>query len=552
MRVEVDGHDDLQALLVDEAAAANASPEQWADVEWRLCNLYWIVDKTASTVRFEPNPQQLMLIRNVWHRTLVLKARQLGFSTLIAILQLDQALFTQNFNGVIIADTLPNAAKLFGKATFAYEHLPPVIQQAFPIVKKNEGSMLVIGHADEGGLSCNSTVSVGVSARGGTVNLLHVSELGKIALKFPQRAAEIQTGAIPAVVPDGHIVIESTAEGAFGLFWDLCEPAIKRMRDGTAETVKDWRLLFFPWYEQPEYRLSDEDTALVTPSREQTAYFNGLQAKLGITLDANQRAWYVKEAETQKKKMKQEYPSTPEEAFEQATEGAVYGEEMTRLREQGRLVDAIGVDPGYPVHTFWDFGTRHVTAVWFMQYIGLQFRWFYYVERSGKGLGWWWRDVLEPHRNRYGYTWGTHFLPHDADMQMLGMEVETKRQILESAGMGRPGGGSIKVVPRIPTIGQGIELTKQWMTGNHYFDKRKPDVDQGEDLGAGWGIRTLDGYQYEWNEKQGVWSTNPLDNWAADGADAFRQGAQGWEAGASFGSDPTGFSAFKRRKRLGL
>lgn len=539
--------EDLREVLLDAAAAANATPEQWASLEWRLDNLYWIVDKNAQTVRFQMNAQQRAFVRRLWYRNLILKARQLGFSTLIAILQLDQALFVPNHNGVVIADTLPNASKLFGKAEFAYDHLPDLLRQVLPILEKNKGSKITIEHLEDG-RPAHSTISVGVSARGGTVNLLHVSELGKIALKFPQRAEEIKTGALPAVPRDGIVVIESTAEGAFGLFWELCEPAIKRWREGTPETALDWRLHFFPWYEAEEYRLSEEDTALVEIPAALTTYFNKLEAELSIRLDPQQRAWYAKTAETLGGKMKQEYPATPEEAFEQAIEGAVYGEQMTWLRNNGRLVDAIGVDPSYPVHTFWDFGVSDMTAIWFMQYIGLQFRWFYYFELNGKGLGWWWREFLVPHRARHGYLWGKHYLPHDADAEMLGEGIETKRQILERLGCGRNDGGRIVVVPRIATIGQGIELTRTALHGNHWFDKRRPDYSKGEDLGAGYGIKCLDGYQFVWDDKRGVWSNEPLHNWASHGADAWRQHAQGW-SNTDLSANNTSFTAFKKRQR---
>lgn len=545
MTVDVE---DIEQILIDEAAAAGATPDQWASLEWRLDNLYWIVDKKAQTARFSLNKQQRAFIKRLWYRNLILKARQLGFSTLVAILQLDQALFTHNFNGVIVADTLPNASKLFGKTLFAYEHLPELMRQAMPMVRRDNSGYLVIGHTDEQGMPANSTISVGVSARGGTVNLLHVSELGKIALKFPQRAEEIKTGALPAVVPEGITIIESTAEGAFGLFWELCEPAIKRMREGAPETVKDWRLHFFPWYEADEYRLSLEDTALVEVPAAMTAYFNKLEVELHITIDPQQRAWYVKEQETQKKKMKQEYPSTPEEAFEQAIEGAVYGNEMTWLREQNRLLPEMGIDLNYPVHTFWDFGVSDMTAIWFMQCINLQFRWFLYLEDNGRGLGWWWRERLEAHRARYRYRWGKHFLPHDAEAEILGEVVTTKRRILEGMGMGSFDGGQIVVVPRIATISQGIELTRKALGGQHWFDKRMPDWDNGQQMGCGQGIKCLDGYQFVWNDKVGVWSSEPLHNWASHGADAWRQFAQGW-TDTGLTNNASAWSAFKNRPR---
>jgi hypothetical protein len=517
-------------LALDLAALNGATREQWASLEWRLDSLYWIVDKNGESVRFRMNQQQRKFVRRIWYRNLILKARQLGFSTLMQVIALDQALFNVNFNGVVIADTLPNAGKLFGKVEFAYDHLPALLREAYPVTSKTKGAGLTIAHPDANGVPQPSSISVSVSSRGGTVHLLHVSELGKIALKFPQRAEEIKTGAFPSVPQNGTIVVESTAEGAFGLFYELCEPAMKRLEAGKPETVLDWRLHFFPWYECDDYRLSDEDTPLVDIPDTLRAYFAKLEAELRIRVDANQRAWYAKTAETLGKKMKQEYPSTPKEAFEQAIEGAVYGDQMTKLREQGRLC-VVPLDKNYPVNTFWDFGVADATGIWFHQQIGLQHRWFYYIEGSGKGLAHWWNDVCRKHRDRHGYRWGTHYLPHDADAEILGEVVTTKRRILEDLGMGKEGNGSITVVPRIATISQGIEITRKALAGNHWFYDKTPDKDLGEDLGAGNGIRCLDGYQFQWNDKLGVWSAEPLHNWASHGADAWRQFAQGYSEG---------------------
>lgn len=533
--------EDIDHAIVDFAAAAGATQEQWASLEWRLDNIYWIVDKDAKSVRFRLNDQQRAFVRNMWWLNLILKARQLGFSTLMQLIELDQGIFNVNFTGVVIADTLPNAGKLFKKIEYAYDHLPPLMKEAFPLAAKTTGSNITFAHPDENGVNQPSSISVSVSSRGGTVNLLHISELGKIALKFPQRAEEIKTGALPSAA-GGITVIESTAVGAFGLFYDLCEPAMKRKESGKPETRLDWRLHFFPWFECKDYRLSDEDAALVEIPDPMRKYFAKLQAELGITLDAGQRAWYAKTAETLGKKMKQEYPATPKEAFEQAVEGAVLGEQMTKLRQQGRLT-VVPLDPNYPVNTFWDFGVRDSTAIWFHQMVGIQHRWFYYIEGSGKGLRYWWIEVCEAHRERHKYQWGSHFLPHDADAEILGEVVETKHRILEGLGMER-----IRVVPRVATIGQGIEIMRTALAGNHWFYDHKPDPDKGEDMGAGNGIKCLDGYQFEWNDKLGVWSAEPLHNWASHGADAWRQHAQGWDLAQGAANDE-GEDDDRRRRR---
>ena len=551
--------DELARVVVDTAAAAGATAEQWASLEWRLDHLYWIVDKQAQAVRFTLNDQQRRLVRSLWYRNLVVKARQLGISTLVQLIALDQTWTRQHHQTAVIADTLPNAGKLLGKIEFAYAHLPELLREAYPVARREVGSLLTIAHTDSDGRPANSTISVSVSSRGGTVNLLHVSELGKISLKFPDRAEEIKTGAIPSVPPDGVIVIESTAEGQFGLLWDLAEPAIKRWHAKAPETRLDWRLHFFPWYEAPEYTLPPEEVTIVEVPAKLTAYFRKLEVELGVKLSPGQRAWYAKTSEDLAGKMKQEYPSTPEEAFEGAVEGSIYGEQMTWLREQGRLA-IVPLDPTHPVNTFWDFGTGKTNSIWFHQQIGVQHRWFYYVSGASldedgkaiKSLSFWWLEVLEKHRHRHGYSWGKHVLPHDADAEILGQVSTTKHRILRELGMGVGEGGTIVVVPRVATIFDGIEITRKAMVGNHWFDRRKPDAAKGEDMGAGHGIACLDGYQFAWNDKYGTWDRGlPVHNWASHGADAWRQFAQ-MPDGSTFLHTSTSLTAFKARKRRGI
>lgn len=475
--------------------------ENWRSLEWRLKSLYWIVDEQGKPVRFVPNDEQLDFIRNLWSRNVILKARQLGFSTLLQVLELDQALFNEHHNGVVIADTLPNAGKLFAKVEFAHSKLPQALQEALPLKSKTSKTGLEFEHG--------STIYVSTSSRGGTVQLLHVSELGKIARKYPERAAEIVSGAFESVPADGCIVVESTAEGAAGEFYDLVDTAVKRKAEGAPETPLDWRLHFYPWFKKVAYRL---DPDLVIVSSQDHAYFNKLQAELGVTIDPAQRAWYVKKRETQKRLMKREYPSTPQEAFEQAVEGAVFGEEMTSIREAGRIT-TVPLDVNFPVNTFWDFGLGRRNPIWLHQRIGLQNRWVKYFDDFGKGLGWWWRH-LETWRMAHGeFSWGVHYLPHDADAEILGESITTKRRILVEAGMRNE-----FVVPRVAEKSIGIDLMRTKLPADNWFDR----VECAE------GIKCLDGYQYEWNDKLGQWSRTPLPNWASHGTDAWMQYAQGY------------------------
>lgn len=475
----------------------------WRDIEWRLRNLYWIVDEHGKAVPFAPNEEQLDFVRNLHTRNLILKARQLGFSTLLQLLELDQAIFNSNHNGVVIADTLPNAGKLFGKVEFAQGRLPVALQQALPLKSQSSKTGLEFEHG--------STIYISTSSRGGTVQLLHVSELGKIARKYPERAAEIVSGAFESVPADGVIVVESTAEGAAGEFFDLVDLAMKRQEEGAPETPLDWRLHFYPWFKKGAYRL---DPTMVVVSDADHKYFNKLQAELGVTIDPAQRAWYVKKRESLGRLMKREYPSTPREAFEQAVEGAVFGDEMTAVREAGRIT-SVPLDVNFPVNTFWDFGLGARNPIWLHQRVGLQNRWVKYFDDFGKGLGWWWRH-LETWRREHGeFQWGMHYLPHDADAEILGESVTTKHQILLAAGM-----RNTDVVPRVALKDIAIDLARQKLPTDNWFDR----VECAE------GIKALDGYQYEWNDKLGRYSDKPLGNWASHGADAWMQFAQGYQS----------------------
>lgn len=175
------------------------------DQRWRLNNLYKVVDKRGEVVRFKMNRHQERFYNEMWYCNLILKARQLGMTTLIQILFLDHALFTSNIKCGVIAHTLRDAQAIFNdKLKFAYDNLPKAIRKTRKLVR--DSSM-------ELAFSNGSSVRVGTSMRSGTLNFLHISELGKIAAMFPEKAKEIRTGALNTLQAGEVAIIESTAEG---------------------------------------------------------------------------------------------------------------------------------------------------------------------------------------------------------------------------------------------------------------------------------------------------------------------------------------------------
>lgn len=468
-----------------------------ADPHWRIRNLYSIVTDDGVEMPFAPNAEQLQFVENLWTRNLVLKARQLGFTTLIAALGLDQCMFNDNFSAVVIADTLPNAEKIFrNKVKRVYDNLPALVRQFCPIERETTSELI---------FKNGSSISVTTSARSGTVNLLHVSEMGKIARKYPEKAREIVTGSFEAVPKDGIIIVESTAEGNNGWFFDACMDAHKRQMQGSRETALDWRLHFFPWWKAKKYAL---DPAGVIIRDSEHRYFDRLLIDKRIKLTTEQKAWWVKKAVTLQDDMKREYPASVEEAFEQSTDGLIYGKQMTLLRELGRI-GRVPVNQNYVVNTFWDLGVNDINAIWLHQRVGAMNRFVRYIWASNEGIDYYWRE-LEKFREEHRFRWGEHWLPHDGDARIQGHEVITRKQILEECGA-----RNVEIVPRTPDLRTAIDLVKRVM----------PECEFDEE-GCADGIKALDNYCREWDEARQTWASHPRHDWASNGADAFRQFAQ--------------------------
>ncbi|RJQ58025.1 MAG: terminase, partial [Desulfobacteraceae bacterium] len=328
-----------------------------SDRLWRLNNLYWIIDPFGQKVKFVMNWAQLRLYETMWFLNIILKARQLGFSTFIDIFILDACLFNSNLSSGIIADRRESAQEIFEtKIQFPYDNLPEGIKKKrLPEFESTQRLKFTNG----------SSIVVGTSMRSGTRQILHVSEHGKICAQYPDKAKELRTGSLNTVATGQIIFIESTAEGKEGDFYDICQAAQNKQKQGAKLTELDFRFHFFAWWQHPGYVLNPEGVLI---TKEHDEYFELLAKKEGIILSAEQKAWYVKKHEIQKDDMKKEYPSTPGEAFESSLIGAYYASEMAAMRQGGRIGNVLH-DPYALVHTAWDLGINGM-VIWFFQVVG--------------------------------------------------------------------------------------------------------------------------------------------------------------------------------------
>jgi hypothetical protein len=227
--------------------------ERFSDRRWRLNNLYTIKDKAGNAIPFRMNANQEQLLSELWTLNIILKARQMGFTTLIQLVMLDACLFNSNTSAGIVAHNREDAEAFFDdKIKFAYDHLDPEIQKAVPATQDSAKSLTFAN---------GSRIRVGTSLRSGTFQYLHVSEFGKTCAQFPAKAKEIVTGAFNAVEAGQFIAVESTAEGQEGTFYDMVMEAKRNAELQRQLTPLDFKLHFFAWWKDKTYSLSDEDAA---------------------------------------------------------------------------------------------------------------------------------------------------------------------------------------------------------------------------------------------------------------------------------------------------
>ncbi len=505
----------------------------WRSREWRLNHLYWIETKSGVPMRFRLNVHQKRLLDNMWSRNYVLKARQLGMSTLISVLMLDSCLFIEHFHAGIIDRRIDDAKEKLGKMKFALDcmqELPAI--RADHVEDEGDREKIRLFTADWlGGLNVDvkddrirfrsnkSDVRAAVTMRGGTLQMLHVSEYGSIAANFPKRAREIKTGAIEAVPKNGTVFVETTHEGGkWGLNYEMARNAMDC--SGRALTELDFRFFFFPWYDEPDYRLPG-DGALELPS-EVRDYFAKLEREEGAVFTDEQKRWYMGKFKSLGYAVRQEYPSMPEEAFAVQIEGAIYGSLITRLRAQGRLNREFEASDDYPLYVSWDLGRSDNTSMWLVQ-PGSDGKFYvldHYTAHDMETAHYF--GVVRQWEAKYGQTVRLHLIPHDGvnrDPDLVSYEQRFLRQRMRC-----------QLVPRVRDVWDGIQATRRVLR-HCVFHARcdEPVVVEGVEYMSG--LNALENYRTGPVGANGVERPMPLHDATCHSADAFRYFAEAFERG---------------------
>lgn len=266
-----------------------------------------IQDKKANIVPFKINKPQMKLYNALGEqyrqgkpqRAIVLKARQMGFSTLTEGVIFKKTATNFNVKAGIVTHEATATSNLFNMFKRFYDNLPEELK---PTIKRSNAKELIFDNDEGTGLKSTikcMTAGNGRIGRSDTFQYVHVSEYA-----FWEGDKKATLGGLLQAVPydiDTIAIIESTANG-FDEFKELWDDAVAGNNDFVP--------VFCAWWEQHEYRLPYDGFELTQEE---------LELKKTYNLDNEQiawRRWCIKNnCNGSLDLFHQEYPSCPEEAF---------------------------------------------------------------------------------------------------------------------------------------------------------------------------------------------------------------------------------------------
>jgi hypothetical protein len=176
-----------------------------------------IIDKNGNDVPFQLNEMQSKFVQEATGKDIILKGRQMGFSSFILGAFTKDFLFTDNSLSVVIADIADNAQDLLARVKHyikAFEEknnvkVPLKYNSKYELQNAHNNARYIIGTAE------NTEFG-----RSKTIRNLHMSEAA-----FYKHFRKLQASAGTALTPTGRFVIETTANGFndFKSFWDESE-----------------------------------------------------------------------------------------------------------------------------------------------------------------------------------------------------------------------------------------------------------------------------------------------------------------------------------------
>lgn len=230
-------------------------------------------------------------------------------------------------------------------------------------------------------------------------------------------------------------------------------------------------------------------------------YFIDLEEECSIKLTEGQKNWYFRQWCIYGEKIKQEYPSTAQEAFLASSDAYFYAQEVQEARKDQRVIP-LRYNSEHLVYVSFDIGVFDWTVLWFYQIYEQQIYFIDYYEDHNKSYDFYLHFMLQ----EKPYHYGTVFLPHDSakrdDVTLLSY-ADKVRNILNEKHI------DVEVLEKDDPI-IGINLSKVCLN-KCFIDSVKCNQ----------GIEHLTKYKRKWNEHAG-WIHEPQHSIHSHAADSFR------------------------------
>jgi len=281
----------------------------------KFCQHLQIRNKDGVTVPYRNSPAGAKLNRAIRKqeiagdpvRVCMLKAGQVWASSSAATELFRRIPFFPGRRALVLADSDQHADLVFeyyqqyirsyadnpyGSELNSAIELPDLIKDTERHIRwSNESSILV-------GTAYNADIG-----RSAPYNWAHLSEAA-----FYRDMGTLMTGLMQRIPnsADSGVIIESTANGTGGDFYDLCQRSMDPRR------ATGWAFVFFGWWEHPEYRMPTPAGFKIT--RDELAEVQ----KYNLHID--QIAWRRRQIDTacegKIERFRQEFPGNPQEAFQ--------------------------------------------------------------------------------------------------------------------------------------------------------------------------------------------------------------------------------------------
>ncbi len=245
----------------------NATEDELVEAFAYFCSNYWFIrHPERGRILFEMREAQVETAR-VWiteRYSIVLKARQIGFSTLAAAFTFWETFFWADRSIVMLSRTEREAAKLLQKSKYGYKQLPEWMRMRGPALLGDTQLKMAFSHDS----AIESLPSGNDPARGESVYRVVIDEMA-----FLPNSEDAWASIEPIADVGGRVICLSTANGEGNIF--------HRLWVGSQTGTNQFVGVFFPW------SAGDRDDD-----------------------------WYeVKRQSLPDWQLAQEYPSDPDEAF---------------------------------------------------------------------------------------------------------------------------------------------------------------------------------------------------------------------------------------------